>query len=559
VIDLSLLHTTLAQAADAATAAPAAADRTPLVIIGVYMLILFGLGIGSSLLFRGSSSDFFVASRSIGPFMLLMSLFGTTMTAFALVGSTGKAFSAGIGTYGLMASSSGLIHAACFFLIGIKMWAAGKRYGYVTQIQYFRDRYQSQLLGYVMFPILVGLIIPYLLVGLIGAGSYISGLTKGMFPVMFETASPVTNGAVPPWLTGMVICVVVLFYVFFGGVRSAVWANTFQTIVFMIMGLVGFTLIAKGLGGAEAAYQMVVDSPAKEKLSRGSLIEPKHFMSYMLIPLSVGMFPHLFQHWLTARSAKAFRLTVIAHPIFIMIVWVPCILIGVWAAGLHANEELFIPPKPGPDGTMVPNANTALSMMVAKFIEDPLIKGLFSAGVLAAIMSSLDSQFVCVGSMFTNDFALPLFGKDKFTDKQKVLLGRGFIIAIVVITYLISLGNPTSVFNLGVWCFSGFSALFPIVFAAVYWKGATKAGVFACIIVTVVTWVVLITDNLLVEAPRFGHIHGTTGEYLVQGMMPVTFIFAASAITLVVVSLVTPKLPDAVIQKFFDPKAKADA
>ena len=136
------------------------ASRTPLYIIMVYMCALFALGWISSRLFRGSSKDFFVASQSIGPFMLLMSVFGTTMTAFALVGSTGKAFSLGIGTYGLMASSSGLIHAACFFFVGIRMWSFGKKYGYVTQIQFFRDRFESKGLGYLMFPILVGLIIP---------------------------------------------------------------------------------------------------------------------------------------------------------------------------------------------------------------------------------------------------------------------------------------------------------------------------------------------------------------------------------------------------------------
>ena len=54
-------------------------------------------------------------------------------------------------------------------------------------------------------------------------------------------------------------------------------------------------------------------------------IPPLMFLSYMLIPLSVGMFPHLFQHWLTAKSAKTFRLTLVAHPLFIMIVWVPCV------------------------------------------------------------------------------------------------------------------------------------------------------------------------------------------------------------------------------------------
>ena len=111
------------------------ASRIPLYIIMVYMCLLFALGWISSRLFRGSSKDFFVASQSIGPFMLLMSVFGTTMTAFALVGSTGKAFSLGIGTYGLMASSSGLIHTACFFLVGIRMWSFGKKYGYVTHKQ----------------------------------------------------------------------------------------------------------------------------------------------------------------------------------------------------------------------------------------------------------------------------------------------------------------------------------------------------------------------------------------------------------------------------------------
>ena len=96
---------------------------TSLTIVCVYLGLLLVLAMFSSRFFRGTSTDYFVASRSIGPFMLLMSVFGTTMTAFALVGSTGKAFERGVGTYGLMASSSGLVHAACFFLIGLKLWS----------------------------------------------------------------------------------------------------------------------------------------------------------------------------------------------------------------------------------------------------------------------------------------------------------------------------------------------------------------------------------------------------------------------------------------------------
>ena len=95
----------------------AAKPFTPLIVIGGYLALLLAFGLVSKRLLRTSSSDYFVASRSIGPFLLLMSVFGTTMTAFALVGSTGKAFDRGIGVYGLMASASGIIHSAIFFLV----------------------------------------------------------------------------------------------------------------------------------------------------------------------------------------------------------------------------------------------------------------------------------------------------------------------------------------------------------------------------------------------------------------------------------------------------------
>ena len=506
-------------------------DPTPLYVIIAYLLLLVGLGFVSTRFFRGTSTDYFVASRSIGPFMLLMSVFGTTMTAFALVGSTGKSFQKGIGVYGLMASWSGLIHSAVFFLVGIKLWALGKRHGYVTQIQYFRDRFQSDFLGYLLFPILVGLVIPYLLIGLLGAGSVISGVTRGMFPEVFSA----TNGAVPPWLTGLVICTVVLFYVFFGGVRSAAWANTFQTLVFMVTGVIIYFIIASKLGGAAAAGQMVLEhSPGH--LMREGMIGQREFLTYAFVPLSVGMFPHLFQHWLTARTAKTFRLTVIAHPIFIMIVWVPCILIGIWAAGLYAAGELRVPTLP----SGAPNANAVLAAMVKTFGGSPLLIGLVTAGILAAIMSSLDSQFVCLGSMFTNDIVLHKWGKDRLSDTQKVWVGRGFVLLIVAITYVLSLQNPRKVFDLGVWCFSGFASLFPLVLMSIYWKRTTREGAVACIVATFIAWVIC-----------FARADYGGNEGLIAGMMPVTVIFAVSLVTIVVVSLMTRPPDREHVARFF--------
>jgi SSS family solute:Na+ symporter len=248
------------------------------------------------------------------------------------------------------------------------------------------------------------------------------------------------------------------------------------------------------------------------------------------------MFPHLFQHWLTARSAKTFKLTVVAHPIFIMIVWVPCILIGIWGAA-----EL------GPNT----NPNAVLGIMVNKMVHSPLLTGLVGAGVLAAIMSSLDSQFMCLGTMFTNDIMVRRYGQNHFTDGQKVLMARGFILLVVAVTYGLSvwLKDSAQVFDLGVWCFSGFGALFPVVFAAVYWRRVTRAGAISSVIVTAVVWFILFYQDILAVK-----VAGED-EKLIAGMMPVAIIFLASLATLVVVSLMTRPPSRETVDKFFMSKA----
>jgi len=516
-----------------------AVSQVPLFVIGGYLLLLIGLGLVSRQFFRGTSADYFVVSRSIGPFLLLMSIFGTTMTGFALVGSTGKAYSAGIGVYGLMASWSGLVHSAVFFIVGIRLWAIGKRHGYVTQCAYFRDRFESPLLSYLLFAVLVLLVIPYLLVGIISAGKFLQATTAGMFPDVFSMQLPngrphPLSGGVPPWLGAGIICLIVLSYVFFGGLRGAVWANTFQTIVFMITGVIAFYMISSRLGGLAEASRLVAEHDwASERLSREGLIGKLQFFSYCFIPLSVGMFPHLFQHWLTAKSAKSFRLTVVAHPLFIMIVWIPCILIGIWGAA-HFGEGV--------------NPNAVLGRMVKALVHSPLLTGLVGAGVLAAIMSSLDSQFMCLGTMFTNDVVVRLFGHGRFTDAQKILLARCFIVGIVAVSYVLSvlLVNTAGVFDLGVWCFTGFASLFPLVVASLYWKRVTRAGALASLLTTAIVWGVLFYRDIFAETSE--------GEFLVAGMMPVAVITLASTLSLVGVSLVTRPPADSTVEKFFMPK-----
>lgn len=502
----------------------------PAIILGVYLLFVIGIGIASRRYFRGGTADYFVASRSLGPFVLFMTVFGTAMTAFAMVGSTAETYEYGIGTFGKLASWSALVHPACFFLIGLPLWSLGKRYGYVTQIEYFRDRFESAGLGYVLFPVLAGLLIPYVIVGLLGVGSVVGGVTAGAFPEAFAA----TRGAIPPWLTMAVISGVVLFYVFIGGARSAALVNVFQTVVFVSMGLLAFWLIADALGGPEAASAAA--KPAKAV--RAGNIGEMEFFTYWMIPLSVGVFPHVFQNFLTARSAKSYKLLLVMHPVAILLAWLPCILIGFWATGAML---------PGTDTPVVPsgiNANGVLGLMVGK-LTSPVISGLVAAGVLAAI--SLDSQFIAIGTMFTRDIVVPLAGPGRFSDTALVNIARGFIVAMVGVTYAMTFLEPRQIFALGTWCFTGYAGLIPLLLAALYWKRVTKPAAYAAVIVTAVVWFALFA------ASDFG----ANRKFLVGGMLPVATVLAACAVTTFVVSLFTQPPSAATLAKFFPAKSKS--
>ena len=499
---------------------------TSLTIIGIYLAILLLLGVSSNRMFRGTSLDYMLASHSIGPFLLLMSLFGTTMTSFSLVGSTGKSFAVGIGVYGLMASSSALLHPLCFFMIGLKVWQIGKTHGYSTQIEYFKDRLDSQRIGWVLFPVVVGFVIPYVLIGILGAGGTINAVTHGVFPNAFATS----GGGIPPWLGSLVICGVVLTYVFFGGMRGTAWANAFQTTVFMALGVITFFVLVKGIGGKEGFFESMqaassVVVPAK--LSREAMPH-RIYIAFLLIPFSIGMFPHIFQHWLTARDANAFKLPIVVHPLFVMIVWAPCVLIGTWASAASVGIPEGLP------------SSKILGYLVNEHSGE-FLSGLLTAGILAAIMSSLDSQFLCLGTMFTRD----ILGRRDGDEKQSILYARLFVVAIVAVCYglalLASTTKNVSIFNLGIWCFSGFSALFPVIVAALYWRGLTKAGMYASIITTAAVWIALLRDA----------DWGNNTHYSFLGQHQIVTVVAASMIALIGVSLITPRPSESTLAKFF--------
>src|SRR5215471_18959784 len=160
----------------------------PVVVVSIYLAIIAFIG---SIAFRrtkANTEDFFLANRTIGSTVFFLSLFATNMTAFAILGSSGQAYRQGIGIYGLMASSSGLVIPLTIFIIGTRLWAIGKRFGHQTQVAFFRDRWECSGIGTVIFALCAAMLVPYMIISIMGGGtvlahiSDVNGTRSAMIP-----------------------------------------------------------------------------------------------------------------------------------------------------------------------------------------------------------------------------------------------------------------------------------------------------------------------------------------------------------------------------------------
>ncbi|MCS6860871.1 MAG: sodium:solute symporter family protein [Abditibacteriales bacterium] len=424
----------------------------PALIVFAYLCIVLYIGVFAFRKGKASGEDFFLASRGLGPYVFLLSLFGTNMTAFAILGSSGMAYARGVGVYGLMASASGIVIPLTIFFIGTRLWWFGKRFGHMTQVQFLRDRWECGGIGTFIFALTAAMLVPYIVIAVMGGG---------------HTLEAVSGGWVSYEVGGAIVALVVMGYVFFGGMRGTAWVNTFQTLLFLSFGTAAFVLIARSLGGFDQIMESMKNNPRTAALLTRERIPAEEFFSYMFIPLSSIMFPHISIMCLTAKRIGHFKKTVIFYPLCIGAIWVPSVYLGVVAASQFPGL------KPGEADDVIIRLLTAHTPEV--------VAGILGAGIMACVMAS-DSQIMALSTMFTEDIFVYYGGKERFGDRVQVWTGRVFVVLIAVVAYLIgvALKDKEGIFELAIrFAFSGFASLAPIMLAALFWKRSTKWGALA--------------------------------------------------------------------------------
>lgn len=425
-----------------------------LLILGItvgYLLLVLGVGTVAARATGTSREDFLMADRSFNTIVLLAALFATNMTAVVMIGAPGLAYRSGAGAYGFFVALFAFLFPVFLMTVGYRIWLVGKQFGHITPGQILNHRWNAEYLGALTTVLFTVWTVPYILVGVQGGG------------ITFEA---LTNGLVPYWLGALVVLVVVGIYVYQGGMRGTGWTNTFQGTVFILFLIAIFVWIPMRLGGFDAATQAVAAINDGAFLNRAGIppFQPKTWYSQaFIVALGAFVYPHLLIRYMTARSITTLKNTANLYPIAVVLAWVPAVMIGFWGIAQFPDLQ---------------NSDFILPTMVGEFLPVWVI-GFGLAGILAALMSSIDGQVLTLSTFFTEDIVSQFMD---VREGREVLITRGFIVALFAAAYVGALLTRESIVDTATFAFSGNALMFFPIVSAFYWKRSTKEAAYVGLI-----------------------------------------------------------------------------
>lgn len=484
------------------------ASSIRLAVIGVYFVIVLVIG---ALAFRATKStaeDYFLGGRTAKTLVLFMALFGTNITPFVLMGIPGLAYHHGIAVFGLNAAIVVLGIPLSFWIIGYPAWIASKRLGVVTPAELYARRFDARWFGWLMFAVFFIYTVPYMVTAVAGVGIAVDVLSEGAIGFELATAG---------------ILLITLAYTSLGGMKATMWTNVFQGAVFLGFSLLAFFLIADDFGGlAELMQRVQAASPQLfERPSQGPFA-PGAWASWALaIALTVIAFPHMLVRIFAAKDVRALKNACRYYPLAMIVLWIPAVLFGMWATLDH----------PGLEG----RASDAVFPMLVLDHLGPALQGVALAGILAAVMSTLDAQMLTLSSMLTRDVLPRALG-----ERHPVRLGRLFLLVLALLTWWIVVNKPASIFKLAGVSFSGYVTLVPTLLLGLRWRRFTVWGATAS----------LVLGNVVLAASFAGWLPSL-------GLLPVAWGLAAAIVGAVVGSWLSPATAPRVVEAVLGPIERA--
>ena len=430
----------------------------------VYLLVLLAIGFVAWRRTR-DLADFVLGGRRLGSWVTALSASASDMSGWLLLGLPGYAYLAGLEAIWL---ALGLLVGTWlnWRLVAARLRDASEKAGdALTLPQYLSNRFQdhSGLIRVVSSLFVLLFFLFYTSSGLVAGGK--------LFEAVF--------GLPYLWAVGLGTLTVIL-YTAFGGFLAVSWTDLFQGLL-MAAALVAVPLMAQQLsGGPGGAVELLAsEHPALLNPFSDSQGEPLGILA--IVSLAAWGLGYFGQPHILARFKAVHSVALIPRARRIAVTWVCITLVGACLVGL-----LGVPLFPAP----LADAEKVFIRLV-DLLFHPVLAGICLAAILAAIMSTADSQLLVSSSAFTGDIYRVLFRRQA-TQGELVVVGRVTVLAIAVAAFLLALDPQNQVLDLVAYAWAGFGAAFgPAVLLSLYWRGMNRWGALAGILaggLTVVIW-----------------------------------------------------------------------
>jgi SSS family solute:Na+ symporter len=430
-------------------------------LIVLYLLFTIVLGVVANRRMSGDLEDFFLYGRKAGFVVLYLTVVASFHSAFAFLGSGGFFYTHGVGFWA--AGTWTLLVGAITYVIGARIWALGKAFGYITPADMLADFYESEAVRVTVAVVSVLFTILYIQVQAQGLGYIINIATDGRVSLNLGT---------------LILLVVAAFYLMAGGLRAVYWTDVLQGIWMYVAVWVGAIVLSYELfGGPLQLWQAVMT----ERPDLMTLPGPEGFFSPgmwvgMSIMLSFGIVfqPHMLIRYYTAVDAKTIKLLGATTPIYLMTLYLPAALVGLGGAIV----------MPGLEGAAADRIFPELLFQYAS----PWLTGAILAGATAAAMSTLDSILHANMTVLTRDIYQRYVAPDR-SQAHYVTVGRVIIVALLVVGYFLTVTTADFLVVLVTLSGAGALQLMPAILGVCFPGGRTltRAGVVAGIIAGMVT------------------------------------------------------------------------
>lgn len=498
--------------------------------IVIYLLAMLAIGFIFS---KGNtdSKDFYLGGRKIGPLVTAMSAEASDMSSWLLMGLPGVAYLSGICDAAWTAIGLGIGTYINWLVVARRLRRYSSNLNAITIPEFFSKRFHDNknILNAIAALVIIIFFIPYTASGFAACGK----LFNSLFGVDYMVAMIVSA------------CVIV-GYTVMGGFRAVSTTDMIQSCVMTLALIVVLVFGTNKAGGFGAVMNNAKALPGYLSMNAMYSVADNSASSYGFITIvstmawGLGYFgmPHILLRFMAIEDEKKLVISRRVATVWVFIAMFAAICIGVVGLGMT---------KAGALDVLAGSDSETVIVRIAGLISSygpvtAIVAGVILAGIMAATMSTADSQMLAAASSVSQNIAQD-FLHIKMDGKKSLRVARATIFVISIIAVFLAKDPNSSVFGIVSFAWAGFGGAFgAVMLLALFWKRTNLQGALAGMITggaTVFIWKYLVRP--------------IGGAWNIYELLPA---FIVCMVFTVAVSLATKAPDESIIKEFEEAKIK---